>query len=449
MKKNLLRFIAATSFSVLALNPYPTFAETLTEILSMAYENNLTLQNERLSLRSQDDSIITAISSQRPTVSLSTSISRSNTQKSTSSTTTPTSLTLSLSQTLYRGGRIRNGIKIAELNILSGRARLKSIEQQILFSAVNAYVNLLRDEAILQLRKSSENVLQNELNATRDRFKLGATTLTAVSQSESSVAAAAAARIQAEGQLNTSLSEFQKILGFSPNTLNLDTPDQLGYLPETLEQAIDIGLDENPSLIIAELSSIIADRNIDNAKAALLPTINLTASSRRTSDWVHWGNETKLNSIGLTISVPIYQGGKEYAAIRQAKESKSKGLIGIDTERRKIESGVSQAWFQLASSRAGIYARAEQVRASEVALDSVRQEEQVGSKTLLNVLNAEKDLLNARVALVTARRDEIIASYNLLSAMGRLTASSLGLDVELYDPEIHYNQIRSSWIGIN
>ena len=422
-------------------------AETLQEALARAYFTNPTLEGERASLRAQDESVAVARAGQRPALSLAGAVSRSNSVSTTSVATTPTSLTLSLSQTLYRGGRIMNGIEQAELQVLSARARLVATEQQVLSSAVNAYVNLVRDQALVQLNRSSEQVLRSELDATRNRFELGAATRTDIAQAESRVSAAAAGRIQAEGQLQSSIATYWQVLGQAPE--NIAAPDPLAGLPNTLEEAVAIGLDENPALILADLAGISAERSIEAANGAMLPTVSLSASSRRSADWVHWGAETMSNSIGLSLSMPLYQGGAEYSSIRSAKQSRSQALIGLDAARRLVEAQVTQAWHQLAAARAGIYSRSEQVRASEVALEAVRQEEAVGARTLLDVLNAQQDMLNARVALVTSRRDEIVASYALLAAMGRLTAGALALPVGLYDPTAHYLDVRDAWIGFN
>jgi len=437
---------AAVLLALLVATP-PASAETLAEALARAYATNPTLESERTSLRSQDEAVAKARAGLRPSLSLDASLSRKNSVSTTSVATTPTSLTLSLSQTLYRGGRITNGIDLAEVQLLSARARLVTTEQQVLSSVVDAYVNLLRDQAILQLNRYSEQVLKSALKAARDRFQLGAATRTDIAQAESRVSAAAASRIQSEGQWQSSVATYWRILGQAP--ASIEAPDPLEGLPETLEATIAIALDESPSLIIAELAAVAADRGIDAANGALLPTVSLSASSKRSADLVRWGKTTTSNSIGLSVSMPLYQGGAEYASIRSAKQSRSEALIDTDAARRQVETKVTQAWHHLATARAAIYSRSDQVRASEVALDGVRQEEAVGARTLLDVLNAQKDLQDARVLLVTSRRDEIVASYALLSAMGRLTAASLGLQIRLYDPTDHYLEVRNAWIGRN
>jgi len=437
----------AAVLTALLVATSPTNAETLAEALARAYATNPTLEGERTSLRSQDEAVAKARAGLRPSLSLGASLSRKNSASTKSVSTTPTSLTLSLSQTLYRGGRIANGIDLAEVQLLSARARLVTTEQQVLSSVVDAYVNLLRDQAILQLNRYSEQVLKSALKAARDRFQLGAATRTDIAQAESRVSAAAASRVQSEGKWQSSIATYWRILGQGP--ASIEAPDPLEGLPETLEATIAIALDESPSLIISELAAVAADRGIDVANGALLPTVSLSASSKRSADLVRWGTTTISNSIGLSVSMPLYQGGAEYASIRSAKQSRSEALIDTDTARRQVEAQVTQAWHQLATARAAIYSRSDQVRASEVALDGVRQEEAVGARTLLDVLNAQKDLQDARVLLVTSRRDEIIASYALLSAMGRLTAESLGLPIPLYDPTEHYLEVRNAWIGRN
>ncbi len=440
--------IAASAAFVAASAATPTLGETLNDVLAKAYAGNPTLEAQRAALRAQDESVAQALSGRRPSVSLSTSIGRSNTAADTVSNATPTSLSFSVNQTLYRGGRITADIDQAETNILAARARLLSTEQQVLASAVSAYMNVLRDQALLQLNRSNEELLKSELQATRNRFELGDATRTDIAQSEARVSASAASRIQSEGSLLNSLSTFERIVGVTPG--QLDTPVALtDMIPRSLDEAIAIGLRENPSILAAEFAEAAARIGVNSAQAAKLPTVTLSARSTRSENVAVSTPATVASSLTLSLSMPLYQSGTEYASIRQAMQSGAQSLIQLEEERRTVQASVTQAWQQLAVSRAGIVSRSEQVRASLVAVEGVRQEEQVGARTRLDVLNAEQELLNARVSLVTARRDELVASYGLLSAMGRLTAADLELPVQLYDPAQNYLAIRGSLFGIN
>ena len=433
---------------IVALSAAPAGAETLNEVLAITYAANPTLEAQRASLRSQDESVAKALAGRRPSVTLSTSIGRSNTAGNTDVNSTPASLSLSISQTLYRGGRIVAGIDQAEINILGARAGLLSTEQQVLSSAVSAYINVLRDQAVLQLNRSNEQVLATELQATRNRFELGDATITDIAQSEAAVSASAASRIQSEGSLLNSLATFERIVGAAPGQLK--TPQALTELiPDSLQQAIAIGLAENPSIFSAQYSEAASRIGVDTAQAARLPTVTLSAKSSRSENRAVGATPTISSSVTLSLSMPLYQSGTEFATIRSAMETSARSLIQLEDARRTVQASVTQAWQQLAVARAGIVSRSDQVRASLVAVEGVRQQEQVGARTRLDVLNAEQRLLQARVALVTARRDELVASYGLLAAMGRLTAAQLGLAVTLYNPSENYLAIRGSLFGIN
>ena len=433
---------------IVALSAVPAGAETLNEVLALTYAANPTLEAQRASLRAQDETVAQALGGRRPSVTLSTSIGRSNSTANTTVNSTPASLSLTINQTLYRGGRIVAGIDQAELNILGARAGLLSTEQQVLSSAVSAYINVLRDQAVLQLNRSSEQVMATELQATRNRFQLGDATITDIAQSEAAVSASAALRIQSEGSLLNNLATFERIVGATPG--NLKTPQALTeMIPESLERAIAIGLAENPSILSALYAEAAARISVDTAQAARLPTVKLSARTTRSENRAVNLTPSLSSSITLSLTMPLYQSGAEFASIRSAIETNARSLIQLEDARRSVQASVTQSWQQLAVARAGIVSRSDQVRASLVAVKGVRQEEEVGARTRLNVLNAEQQLLNARVSLVTARRDELVASYGLLASMGRLTATQLGLDVTLYNPEENYLAIRGSMFGIN
>ncbi len=427
----------------------PAAGQTLTDALAQAYLTNPGLAAQRASMRATDEQVAQANSQKRPSLSLSTGITTSYTSNGTAaqSTNSP-ALTLSVSQPLYRGGRIEAGIDQAEAAVLGARARLRTTEQTILASVVESYMGVLRDQAVLQLNTNSEQVFQGELAAARNRFQLGAATSTDVATAESRLSNASAARIQAEGAFRTSLSNFERIVGVAPS--NMATPDSLLVLPNSLEEAIAIALNESPTVLTAFYSEEAAQASLRSANGARLPTVSLSAStSRRSPDWPDLTPPTFASSIGVSVSVPLYQSGGEFSSIRSAMENLTASRLSLEDARRTARQAVTQSWQGLATARAQILARGDQVRASESALRGFRQEYEVGARTLLEVLNAEQDLLNARVSLVTSRRDEVVASYGLLSAMGRLTAQTLGLPVPVYDPTANYNRVDNKWWGLN
>ena len=247
--------------------------------------------------------------------------------------------------------------------------------------------------------------------------------------------------------MQSSIAGYQRVVGTVPT--EMATPEPLGGLPDTVEQAVVVALDRNPGVVAAVLGLQAADLSVKTATGALLPTVSVSAKTSRSADWAALGVDSYASSIGLSVLVPLYQSGAQYSAIREAKQSSSQARIEIEQARRTVETEVTQAWYQLATARATILSRSEQVRASQVAVDGVHQEEAVGSRTRLDVLNAEQELLNARVSLVTARRDEVVASYGLLSAMGLLNAVDLGLPVTAYDPQTHYRMVQNLWFGLN
>ncbi len=427
----------------------PAAGQTLTDAMAQAYLTNPALAAQRASMRATDEQVAQANAAWRPSMSLSTGVTTSYTSNGTAaqSTNSP-SLTLSVSQPLYRGGRIEAGIDQAEASVLGARARLRTSEQSVLASVVDAYMGVLRDQAVLQLNTNSEQVFQGELAAARNRFQLGAATSTDVATAESRLSNASATRIQAEGAFRTSLSNFERIVGVAPS--NMATPESLLVLPNSLEEAIAIALNESPTVLTAFYSEAAAQASVRSANGARLPTVSLSAStSRRAPDWPEWAPPTFASSIGVSVSVPLYQSGGEFSSIRSAQENLTASRLTLEDARRTARQSVTQSWQGLATARAQILARGDQVRASESALRGFRQEYEVGARTLLEVLNAEQDLLNARVSLVTSRRDEVVASYGLLSAMGRLTAQTLSLPVPIYDPTQNYNRVDNKWWGVN
>lgn len=439
--------------AVLALWAGSAEAQTLQESLSSAYTTNPTLQAQRAALRATDEAVPQALSNWRPTVTLSQSYGRShvdfenNPPARPDITLSPNTLQLSASQPLYRGGRTVAATKSAEAAVQAGRATLTNVEQQVLLNVVTAYMDVLRDAAVLELNRNNEQVLGKQQGAAQDRFRVGEITRTDVSQSDARLAGARANRQTAEGTLISSRATFQRVIGQIP--ANLQPPPSIApRLPANEDAALAIALEENPALIAAMFNEESSRHDIRVASGALLPTLGLSGTLSRSSET---GTTPDLQldtaQVLATLSVPLYEAGSVYSQTRQRKQINSQRIVQVEETRRQVRQAVTQAWENLQTARANITARNAQIQAAQVALDGVQQEAQVGSRTTLDVLDAEQELLDASVALVRAQRDEFVASYNLLGAIGRLTARNLGLPVELYEPAENYSRVRDKWFG--
>ena len=437
-------------------------ADTLIWALTQAYQNNPQLNAQRAAVRAADENVPQALSGYRPRISLTASLAEAYTDVKTRSTTgSVTTYTNTrgwnaaqtyggtVTQTLFNGLQTASRTRQAESLVSSARETLRLTEQTVLLSAVTAYMNLLRDAAILELQKRNVEVLQEQLRQVRDRFNVGEVTRTDVAQSESRLAAGRSSMLSAESNYTTSRAAYRQVIGIEPGKLAPGTPvDRLS--PSLLPQAVVEARARHPSVTTAMFNVDAAVFQVKIAESSLYPTLNLVGTAQKT-----FGSTTSLNtletlsaSIAGQVSVPVYQGGQEYALIRQAKETMGQRRIDLDTAREQAQQTVVQSWGQLAAAKAQIQATQAQVTAAEIALNGVREEARVGQRTTLDVLNAQQELVNARVALVTAQRDRVVASYSLLSAVGRLSMPVLSLPVSIYDPMAHYQQVRDSWAGV-
>jgi outer membrane protein len=308
-------------------------------------------------------------------------------------------------------------------------------------------MNLLRDTAILDLQRRNVEVLQEQLRQTRDRFNVGEVTRTDVAQSESRLAAGRSQVLSAEATYKASVATYRQVIGVEPHNLAPGSPVDR-FSPNNLTAAVGVGTSTHPAVTSAQYSVDVALQAVKVAEGALYPTLSLQGS-------VQQNNESSLlnlksfNTLVLgQLSVPIYQGGAEYSLIRQAKETLGQRRLDLDTARDSIRQNIVAAWGQLEAAKANIEATQAQVQASEIALNGVREEARVGQRTTLDVLNAQQELVNARVSLVSAQRDRVVASFTLLSAVGRLSPQVLGLRVPAYDAGVHYQQVRDTWAGV-
>jgi outer membrane protein len=460
----------------------PVRADTLEQALAQAYQNNPQLNSQRAVVRATDETVPQALSGYKPTVSVTGTVGQEYTSQlskspegskkvtvftsptfGTASVTVPTagavyprnsfgyspnSVSATLTQTLYNGFQTANTTRQAEANISAARETLRVTEQTILLNGATAYMDLLRDGALLELQRRNVEVLQEQLRQTRDRFIVGEVTRTDVAQAETRLAQGRAAVLTAESNYARSRATYRQVIGVEAGNLVPAAPvDRL--TPRRLVEAIEIGRARHPNVGAAMFGIDAAVLQVKINEGSLYPTARLVGTVN--NSW-----ETNLTStlqqfnafVQGQVTVPLYQGGTEYSRIRQAKETAGQKRIDLETARDTVQAQIVTAWGQLEAAKAQILATQAQVAASEIALNGVREEARVGQRTTLDVLNAQQDLVTARTALVTAQHDRVVASYSLLSAVGELNLPKLGIMIPLYDPMVHYQQVRDAWIGV-
>ncbi len=442
-KRRLVSVIALVSAFTLS----DARAQTLEEALTAAYLSNPTLEAQRAAVRATDELVPQALGGWRPTVTLQSSIQTSDIDSSAADgSLTGTSSALTLEQNLYRGGETTANINRAERLVRLERARLMATEQDVLFSAVEAYTGLLTDLAVLELAKQNEARLGRQLDAVRDRFSVGEVTRTDVAQAEARLAGAVAERTAAEGTIETSKATYRNIVNQEP--VSLSPPPVLQQIPD--DEAAAQGLAEgiNPNILAAEYNLVAAEEDVRVATSALLPSLDLEGALRYDDDpnlAVDWQREA---TIGLQLRVPLYQGGGEYAGVRQAKQVVDQRRNDLESVTRAVREETTTAWQALVTARSRITSIRAQVEAAEIALEGSQREAEVGQRTTLDVLDQENDLFQAGVDLVQAQRDEIVASYRLKAAVGQLTAPELALPVDVYDADAHYQAVRNRLFGL-
>jgi outer membrane protein/adhesin transport system outer membrane protein len=451
---------AALAAAVLVLGlARPGFAETLEEALSKAYLYNPTLQASRAQLRAVDEFVPQALAGYRPSLSINGDIGAEQVENTGGDAiaessrglgfTAPGTADFTISQPVYRGGQTEAEVAQAESTVRAQRASLYSVEQSILLDAITAYLDVLRDLAIVELNKNNEVVLARQLQATRDRFEFGEVTRTDVSQSESRLSAATAERVESEGFLEASRARYRQIIGDSPGTLAW--PQLPADLPDSEAAARTTAETYNPDVITAEYVADAAEHGVDVVFSQLMPQVSLLGRAETSYDPGTEFDNGRTDSFGIfaQVTIPFYQAGGTEARVREAKQTVRQRRDQIDEQRRAAGQLATAAWQALITARAQIVSFHDQIKSAEVALEGVRQEQEVGYRTVLDVLDAEQELLNARVDLVTAERNETVAAFQLLAAMGRLTADYLALQVPRYDEKAYYNQVRDKFWGVD
>ena len=403
-------------------------AMSLEEAFATAYETNPELIEARAGLRATDESVAQARAGLRPQVSVNTDYGAAWTNDAIGeSRRDPFNLSLDATQPLYDGGRTQNDVRASVADVSAERARLNALEQQILFDVVSAYMDIQRDQENVSLAQNNVRVIAEQLRASEDRFEVGEVTRTDVSQARARLAEAQANLASARGALENSRDAFTEVVGAEP--INLAPPGAIPPLPGSLDEALTDALENHPLILAARFDETAAELQIRSEIGGLLPQVSLDGSVGYSDQGILTdGGRTQLGggdqtsaTARLRVEVPLYQGGAQYSRIRQAQALASQARAGITTEARDRRRLVEDAWTQLQVARANIRSVREQVEAQRLAFEGVREEAIVGSRTTLDVLDAEQELLQARVRLIESIRDEYVAAYGLLATVGRLT----------------------------
>jgi outer membrane protein len=445
------RVVALAGFALWPAIQSTASAETLDQALVSAFQGNPTLRADRARQRATDEGVPQALSGWRPTVSASGTAAH-ELQNSTPSgfpsvytATNPTTLNITLSQPIFRGFATVEGTAAAEATVKAGRQQLLVTEETVLFAAVQAYTNVIRDRQLLALRQSNVGVLQKQLKASNDKFSAGVLTKTDVAQSRASLEGARGAVAGALAQLQASEANYVSVIGHAAGKLGYPAAAKV---PPSLDAAYEIAQQTNPNILAAAHLEDASEHQVGVVGSALLPQASVQASGSYYGQPSSSVDQTTSAVVQGVLQVPLYEGGKVYSGVRQAKDNVSQNKLKVIGAVRSVREGVANAWNSLVASGQAIQSAKSQVTAAKLALDGVQQEYQVGSRSTVDVLNAESVLLTAQLTLATSEHDRLVASYEVLSAIGLLTADHLRLGVS-YDPTQHYDAVRNKWLGVD
>jgi outer membrane protein len=427
-------------------------SQTLDQALINAYYANPNMNAQRAQTRAIDERVPQALAGYRPTITgvAEAGIDRVDavTGARRRSTSSPRGYGLDVTQPLFNGFRTANTVRSAESQVQGARETLRNVEQDVLLNAATSYMNVLRDTAIVQLRRQNLEALQEQLRQTRDRFNVGELTRTDVAQAQARLAQSESELTLATSALNASRAAFKRDIGLEPQKLS--QARALRVEVTSLDAAMAEAFGKHPAIMARRHGVDTASLNVKIAEGALLPTVSLNGTVNRFYDGGGLIEDGLSASAVVRLTVPIYQGGAEFARVRESKELLGEQRLLTDVVSESVRAIVIQAWGNFNASRFQVEAGQAQVAAAEIALNGVREEYRVGQRTTLDVLNAQAELVNARVLLVTAQRDQVVTSYEVYYAIGRLSIAQLGLvnQANTYRPETHYEQVRDSWFGL-
>lgn len=440
--------VAAVSLTGFAVSSAK--AETIWQSLALAYANNPSLNAARATLRGTDEGVPQALAGWRPTVSLGASIGRTwedSGSRNLAAVQNNASISLTVSQTVFAGFRTVNSVRQAEAIVRAQRESLISTEQDTLLSAATAYVSVIQDTALVSLQRSDLAFLQEQVRAARDRFDVGEGTRTDVSQAEARAAEAQASLNSALANLNASRAVYRQVIGIEAKNLSADT-GIAKFVPKSLDSALKTSEVKQPLIRQAQHLVDAAIFSVKAIEGQRLPTVTVDGSlSRSVNPSTFFADNTDSASINGSVSIPLYQAGTVSSSIRQAKESLGETRLQLDVTRDQIRANVISAWGNYQAAEASIVAAQAAVEASKLALEGVIEEQRVGQRTTLDVLDAQRELVTQQSNLVQAQANRIVSGYQLVSSIGGLSATDLGLRVQIYDPTQHYRAVRGKWFG--
>ena len=459
--------LASIAGVVVGLTAVSTQAQTLTDALAEAYNTNPQLLAQRALLRATDEQVPQALSFWRPQVTFTGQVGLNTSALQTppvspslnglgqivSSSdrrhiiTRPDLVQFQAIEPVYRGGRTVAQTRQAINTVESTRAQTLAVETSVFQAVAMAYLDVVRDQALVEVDRNNVDVLRKQLEATQDRFRVGEVTRTDVAQAEAALAQAQGTLVTQQGTLEISRAEYVRAVGHPPGRLML--PRERPVLPATREEALSLATNNNFSVISAKFAELAARDNIDVVRGQLLPQISVVGTLDRSYDQSATFKGALLNSAQITaqLTMPLYEGGAIYSQTRQAQQTVGQRRSQVDDARRAAVQTAAQFWSTLQAARASISSFAAAVRAAQIALEGTQQEALVGTRTVLDVLIQNQTLLQTQSQLVTAQHDAALAEFNLASAVGRLIAPELNLPVRLYDMEQHYREVKDKWIG--
>lgn len=448
-----IALVIVSMASVVLVTPNAFATETLRQALTSAYRYNPALLAQRKSLEATDEGVSQARSGFRPRVIGGVDVGHRDVRTELTSragggrgagdgSTKPRGYTIQLSQNIFQGFQSVNAVKQAEANVLAARAVLRSAEQTTLLDAVTAYVDVIRDRAIVRLRENNVRVLSREKRATEERFRAGDVSRTDVAQAEARRAGSVSALDLAKANLRTSEAFYQQVIGHKPGALRSPALPTRN-VPSSINAGISQAMQESPAVVNAAFLEQAAAHNVDQISGALLPTVDLEADYINRFDTSETTRKSQTATFVARLNMPLYQGGEVYSRIRQARRTREQRAQDIENQRRIARQNAIRAWSTRRAAVAQLKSDRVQVRANRTALSGVRAEENVGQRSILDVLDAEQELLDAQVSLVGTERDLVVATYALIAAVGRLTAEDIQLGVEQHDPEEYYGLVRS------
>mgnify|MGYP001042124915 CR=1 FL=1 len=447
---------AAVLLSVGGIGVSAASAETIFGALTKAYQYNSTLNAGRAGVRVTDEGVAIAKSGWRPVVSGASNlnyVSQGAVGPASGTRLTTGGFGVTIQQTLFDGFQTLNNVRGAEAQVRAQRENLRNTEETTLFNAATAYMDVILNRQIAQLRERNLAFLNEQVRAAKSRLDVGEGTRTDVAQAQASQALAQAQLSAARAQVLSSAATYHQIVGDEPGKLQPARP-ATKLLPSSLASALAIAATEHPAIRATEAVVDASEFSVKSAEGSLLPSIaaqaglNRDYNNRSPASLVSPNGWENSASVGVSLSVPIYQGGRTSAQVRQAKESLGQARIQVDVSRDQVRQVVASAWSQYQAAKESSRANAEAVKAAQLALDGVIEERNVGQRTTLDVLNSQADLITAQINQVSAERDVVVASYAIVSAVGRLSAGRLGLQVAQYHPEEHYNAVKDKWYGL-